>query len=184
MGLWWTKIFCSNFGHLAANPASTCTQKFYREEGLFTRFVKLITTAGVWACGEKMFWFFYFPPPTIWLLYQFNSVHWQYFQNVSIGIAIWVYWWPFFKYYIILLVYKAMEEFWNPNTVYSAESLVVQTSGHRGGKQEETQKLRPRSHWPLMTRDVICSVLCKDFANLQWIPINKARMHVVLLSQC
>lgn len=118
MGLWWTKIFCSNFGHLAANPASTCTQKFYREEGLFTRFVKLITTAGVWACGEKMFWFFYFPPPTIWLLYQFNSVHWQYFQNVSIGTAIWVYWWPFFKYYIILLVYKAMEEFWNPNTVY------------------------------------------------------------------
>lgn len=28
--------------------------------------------------------------------------------------------------------------------IYSAESLVVQTSGHRGGKQEETQKLRPR----------------------------------------
>lgn len=63
MGLWWTKIFCSNFGHLAANPASTCTQKFYREEGLFTRFVKLITTAGVWACGEKCFGFFTFHPP-------------------------------------------------------------------------------------------------------------------------
>lgn len=89
----------------------------------------------------------------------------------------------FFKYYIIL--YKSMEEFEILiQFIYSAESLVVQTSGHRGGKQEETQKWRPRSYWPLMTCDVIGSALCKDFANLQWIPINKARMHVVLLSQC
>lgn len=35
--------------------------KFYREEGLFTRFVKLITTAG--ACGEKCFVFFTYHNP-------------------------------------------------------------------------------------------------------------------------